>query len=421
MSEERMTVLPNGLRVVSETMPRLETAAFGVWVDVGARHETPATNGVAHMLEHMAFKGTKRRNARRIAEEIEDAGGSLNAYTSREHTAYHARVLDDGLPLAADMIADILTGSLLDPAELEKERNVILQEIGEAEDTPSDLVFDLLQEAAFPDQPLGRPILGTETSVGAMPRQALFDFVDAHYVPDRLVVAAAGSVEHDAVVDLAAKHLGDLRGKDAAPFVPGRFAPGAIVQARDLEQVHVCLAIEAFAFTDADFWALQLFSTALGGGMASRLFQEAREERGLCYSVFSFAGLHADTGMLGLYAATGEDEAPDLVRVMGEQTRMLGTTITPAEINRAKAQLKASQLMALESCAAVAEDLARQHLMYGEYLGTAAIKAKIDAVTEADLRRVAERLLGAAPKIATAMIGPAKGLVAPERVTEAFN
>ena len=306
-------------------MPRLQTASLGVWVDVGTRYEPAEVNGVAHLLEHMAFKGTARRSARAIAEEIERVGGSLNAYTSREHTAYYARILADDVGLAADILADILRNSTFDPAELEKERHVVLQEIGQVKDTPDDLVFDLLQEASYPDQPMGRAILGPEAIVQGMPREALIDYMARHYGPKRLVFAGAGKIEHARLVDLAQRLFGDLPATEPAD---GRAGPlqrrhAGSSSGPDLEQVHLCLAVEGLPYHHPDHFALQVLSTALGGGMSSRLFQEARENRGLCYSIFSFASAYADTGQLGVYAGTDPEDVPELMQVVADETRAL--------------------------------------------------------------------------------------------------
>lgn len=406
----QITTLSNSIRVVTETMPRVETASFGIWVDAGARHEAAEVNGVAHMLEHMAFKGTERRTAKGIAEEIEDVGGSLNAYTGREHTAYYARILAEDVPLAADILADILRHSTFDPEEYEKERHVILQEIGETLDTPSDLVFDQFQEAAFPNQPVGRSILGTEAIIEALPREALRDFIDSHYGPESLIVAASGKVEHDAIVALAAEKLGDLARRSPKPApVPATYTGSEWLSGRDLEQVHLCLGLEAFAYTDPDFIPLQVFQTALGGGMSSRLFQEVREKRGLCYSVFTFAGLHKDSGVFGIYAGTGEKDVPELIRVIAGELQDLASSIGEAELRRAKAQLKASLLMGQEGCFSVCEDIARQFLCFGDYLTPAELTARYEAVDQAAIARVAARLLED-PKPTVAAIGPVKGL-----------
>ncbi|MFO1037124.1 MAG: pitrilysin family protein [Geminicoccaceae bacterium] len=410
MSEPwRETTLPNGLRVITESMPRLQTASFGVWVDVGTRHEDAAVNGVAHMLEHMAFKGTERRSARGIAEEIERVGGSLNAYTSRDNTAYYARILADDLPLAADILADILQHSTFDETELEKERHVILQEIGQVLDTPDDLVFDQFQETAYPDQPMGRSILGPAEVVEALPRHALTDYMTRHYAPSRIVVSAAGKVDHDQVVDLAGSLFTSLSGGESVPE-PARYEGGLRIEhCADLEQVHLCVGVEAVPFTDPDFWPLQVFSTAWGGGMSSRLFQEIRENRGLCYSIYSFTSAHADTGTLGVYAGTGADDLEELLPVLVEETRKLILAPDADEVLRAKAQLKAGLFMALESCQAVCEEQARQLFCFGRRIPTEEIVARLEAVDIDAIRTVGKRLFGKGRTSVTA-IGPIERL-----------
>ena len=405
-----ITTLSNGLRVISEHMPRLKTASLGVWVDVGTRYEPAEVNGVAHLLEHMAFKGTARRSARAIAEEIERVGGSLNAYTSREHTAYYARILADDVELAADILADILRHSSFDPAELEKERHVVLQEIGQVKDTPDDLVFDLLQEASYPDQPMGRAILGPEAIVKGMPREALIDYMARHYGPKRLVFAGAGQIEHARLVELAHRLFGDLAASDAATPEPARYSGGSRIERRpDLEQVHLCLGVEGLPYHHPDHFALQVLSTALGGGMSSRLFQEARENRGLCYSIFSFAAAYCDTGQLGVYAGTDPEDVPELMQVVADETRALVLEPEEDEIGRARAQLKASLLMGLESCSAVCEDLARQLLCFGRRVPTEEVVARIDAVDTAAVRRVGRELLGSGG-LTVAAVGPIEAL-----------
>jgi predicted Zn-dependent peptidase len=414
----RITTLDSGLRVVSEAMPRLETASLGVWVDVGTRYEPAEVNGVAHLLEHMAFKGTTSRSARAIAEEIERVGGSLNAYTSREHTAYYARILGSDVALAADLIADILQRSTFDPAELEKERHVVLQEIGQVKDTPDDLVFDLLQEIAYPDQPMGRAILGPEAIVSSMPREALVDYMARHYGPARMVLSAAGKVEHERLVDLARRLFRELPASNGEPAPPARYLGGTRVERRpDLEQVHVCLALEGVPYHDPDHFALQVLSTALGGGMSSRLFQEAREERGLCYSIFSFASAYADTGTLGVYAGTDPEDVSELLEVVAEETRALVEDPQEDELARARAQLKASLFMGLESCSAVCEDNARQLLCFGRRIPSEEIVARIDAVDADTVRRLGRRLLRG-KGLSLAAVGPLETL--PEAGLEAL-
>ena len=405
-----ITTLGNGLRVISEHMPRLQTASLGVWVDVGTRYEPAEVNGVAHLLEHMAFKGTERRSARAIAEEIERVGGSLNAYTSREHTAYYARILAGDVELAADILADILQYSSFDPAELEKERHVVLQEIGQVKDTPDDLVFDLLQEASYPDQPMGRAILGPEAIVRDMPREALVEYMARHYGPRRLVFAAAGKVDHGRLVGLADRLFGNLPATDPHAPEAARYSSGRRLERRkDLEQVHLCMAVQGLPYHHPDHFALQILSTALGGGMSSRLFQEARENRGLCYSIFSFASAYADTGQLGVYAGTDPEDVPELMKVVADETRALVEGPSEDEIARARAQLKASLLMGLESCSAVCEDLARQLLCFDRRVPTEEVVAKIDAVDTAAITRLGRSLLSG-DGLTLAAVGPLKAL-----------
>jgi predicted Zn-dependent peptidase len=340
MSETtEITTLDHGLRVASETMASVQTASVGVWVDVGARYEAAEVNGVAHMLEHMAFKGTARRSARAIAEAIENVGGSLNAYTSREHTAYYARVLADDLPLAVDLLADILQHSVFDEAELARERGVVVQEIGQVHDTPDDLVFDLFQETAFPGQPIGRSILGPAELVAAMPRGALVDYMAQHYNPARLVLSAAGKVDHGQLVELGGRLLRELPTPQAASAAPARYQGGEFREERELEQAHLLLGLPAFSYLDDDFFALQVLSAMLGGGMSSRLFQEVRENRGLAYSIFSFASSYVDTGLLGIYAGTGEKETAELVPVVCDELLALIAAPGEEELVRARASL----------------------------------------------------------------------------------
>jgi predicted Zn-dependent peptidase len=405
MSQFEITTLSNGLRVASATMTNVETASVGVWVDAGARHETPEINGVAHMLEHMAFKGTHQRSARGIAEAIENVGGQLNAYTTREQTAYYARVLADDVPLAVDLLADILKHSVFDEEELARERGVVVQEIGQVNDTPDDLVFDQFQETAFPGQALGRSILGPTEVVAAMPRTALVDYMARHYGPKRIVLAAAGKIEHERVVDLGERLFRELPAAGDDQGEPAEYRGGERREERDLEQAHLLLGLPAFAYTDDDFYALQVLSAMLGGGMSSRLFQEVRENRGLAYSIFSFASCYRDAGFLGIYAGTGEEETAELIPVMCEEYMKLVDAPTEEELVRARAQLKASLMMALESCFAQSEELARQLLIFNRRIPPEEIIAKIDAVDQEAIRRVGRRLLvGASPTLAA--IGP---------------
>ncbi len=399
------TTLPNGLRVATDAMAGVETTSVGVWVDVGARNEALELNGVSHMLEHMAFKGTRRRTARGIAEEIEAVGGHLNAFTSREQTAYVARVVADDVPLAVDILADILQHSTFEDQELERERTVIIQEIGQTRDTPDDLIFDRLQEVAFPDQPLGRSILGTVERLGGFDRRTLRNYMGAHYRASGMVVAASGKVDHDAFVDLVERGFGELSHGDGAAFEAGRFSGGDWREQRDLEQVHLTLGFQGVPFDDDDFHAAHVLATILGGGMSSRLFQEVREVRGLAYSIFSFSSSYLDCGLFGIYAGTGPDEIGELVAVVCDQLDDVATGIDEEELARARTQHKAGLKMALESSAARCEQVGRQILVYGRPIPVPELVGKIDAVETAAVTRVAERIMkGAAPAVAA--IGP---------------
>jgi predicted Zn-dependent peptidase len=414
-----VTVLDNGLRIVSDAAPHLESASVGVWVDAGARNETAECNGVAHLLEHMAFKGTERRSARAIAEEIEAVGGHLNAYTGREHTAYYARVLKADVPLALDLLADILQHSVFDETELGRERDVVIQEIGQALDTPDDIVFDYLQETAFPDQPIGRSILGTAEGIAQMSRERLSGFMRQHYRAPQMVLAAAGAIDHAALVEMAAEAFHGLAAAGGEAMAPARYGGGDFRLERDLEQAHLTLALPGVTYDDPDFYAAQVMATVLGGGMSSRLFQEVREERGLCYSIFAFASSFVDDGMFGIYAGTGEDDLAELVPVVCEEMMKLGREAGQAEVARARAQLKAGILMSLESSSSRTEQLGRQTLIYGRPLATEALVEAIEAVDAEAVARVTRRIAAGRPTVAA--LGPIGGLASYDSIQAQFR
>ncbi len=402
----RVTRLPSGLIVVTERMDRVETVSFGAYVATGTRNEMPAENGVSHFLEHMAFKGTTTRTAVQIAEEVEAVGGHINAYTAREQTAYYVKLLKEDVGLGADIIGDILTHSTFEPEELERERGVILQEIGQANDTPDDIIFDHFQETAFPAQPMGRPVLGTEDAIRAMPRSTLTGYMRRHYAAPNVVVAAAGAIEHQRVVDLVGQHFADLPASPPPPAEPGRYLGGEFREERDLDQVHLVLGFPGVPYGDPDYYPVMLLSTLLGGGMSSRLFQEVREKRGLVYSIYSFTAPFMDSGLFGIYAGTGESEAEELVPVTLEELRKVQTEVTEAELARARAQVKASLLMSLESTGSRCEQLARQIQVFGRVVPTGETVGKINAVGTADVCRAAARLFRGAPTLAA--LGPAE-------------
>jgi len=413
----RLDTLSNGVRVVTEQMPGLESASLGVWIAAGTRHERAKENGIAHFLEHMAFKGTKRRSALQIAEEIEDVGGYLNAYTSREVTAYYARVLKQDVGLALDVIADIVLNPVFDPREIEVERGVILQEIGQALDTPDDVIFDWLQEVAFPDQPMGRSILGPAERVRAFSRDDLAGFVAQHYTPERMILSAAGAVDHDEIMRLAEAAFGHLKRSGGEIFEPAGFIGGERRELKTLEQVHFTLGLEGPAYGDAAIHTAQVYAGALGGGMSSRLFQEAREKRGLCYTIYAAAGAYSDTGMITIYAGTGAEEIEGLALLTIDELRRAADDMSAAEVERARAQMKAGLLMGLEGASARAERLARQVAIWNRVIPLEETVEKIDAVDLAGVRDFAESIAVQA-KSALALYGPAEAAPGLEALRE---
>ncbi|MGJ4927225.1 M16 family metallopeptidase [Bradyrhizobium sp. HKCCYLS2038] len=405
-----VTKLPTGLTVVTDTMPHLETAALGVWAGVGGRDEKPDEHGISHLLEHMAFKGTTTRSAREIVEAIEAVGGDLNAGTSTETTAYYARVLKADVPLALDVLSDILANPSFVPEELEREKNVIVQEIGAAQDTPDDVVFEHLNELCFPDQPMGRSLLGTAKTLEAFDRDKLHGYLSTHYRGPDMVVAAAGAVDHQRVVEDVTKRFASFNGGPAPTPLPAAFGKGGSrVVHRDLEQAHLTLALEGVPQADPSLFSLQVFTNILGGGMSSRLFQEVRENRGLCYSVYTFHAPYSDTGFFGLYTGTDPADAPEMMEVVVDIIGNAVETLSEAEVARAKAQMKAGLLMALESCSARAEQLARHILAYGRPQTLQEMVAKIEAVS-VDSTRDAARALMARSKPAVVALGSGRGL-----------
>ncbi|MCV2880535.1 M16 family metallopeptidase [Actibacterium sp. XHP0104] len=397
--------LSNGFRIVTENMPGLQSASLGIWVTAGGRHERIEQNGIAHFLEHMAFKGTRRRSALEIAEAIEDVGGYINAYTGREMTAYYARVLEADVPLALDVISDIVLNPVFDPAEIEVERGVILQEIGQVLDTPDDVVFDWLQEAAFPEQALGRTILGPAERVSAFSRDDLAGFVRERYAPGQMILAAAGAVDHDEIVRLAEALFGHLPAQDVDQASPALFTGGERRETRALEQAHFALAFEGPGYRDDAIYAAQIYASIIGGGMSSRLFQEIREKRGLCYSIFAQAGAYADTGLLTLYAGTSEAQLGELAELSVVEMARAAQDLTPVEVSRARAQMKAGLLMGLESPSSRAERLARLMAIWDRVPEVEETVARIDSVTTDDVRAFGAGLITGG-KAAMALYGP---------------
>jgi predicted Zn-dependent peptidase len=414
-----VTRLSSGLSVVTDRMPHLQSATLGVWVGTGSRNEKTDEHGISRLLEHMAFKGTRRRSARQIAEEIEAVGGDLNAATSVESTAYYARVLKADVPLALDVLSDILSEPTFDADELRREQNVIVQEIGAVEDAPDDLVFERLHETAFPKQPVGRSILGTPETVRSFNPARLRGYLARNYRAPGMLVAAAGAIEHKSIVVEAEKRFAGFVGPSAPRPESAKFGGGIRVESRDLEQVHIALALEGLAVRDEQLYSLQVFTNVLGGGMSSRLFQEAREKRGLCYAIHAFHMPYSDTGMFALYAGTDEADASELMRVAIDQLMLATETLNETEVARAKAQMKAGLLMALESSEARLGQIARQMLAYGRPIPLAEIVAKVDAVT-VESARAAGRALITRGHCAVAALGPGSGLESTAALAESL-
>lgn len=393
----KVTKLSNGLTVATDRIPSVSSASVGIWIGVGTRHENAEENGLAHLIEHMVFKGTRRRDAAAIAREIEDVGGHMNAYTSREQTAYFARVLSEDLPLAVDLIADIVQDSVYDTEELSRERTVILQEIAQVNDTPDDVIFDHFQEVAFPDQPLGRPVLGMPDVVRSVGRDRLVNYIDTNYGPGSSVLSASGDVDHDALVELVGSRFDHLPGASKSETEQGAYKGGEMRVKKDLDQLHFTLGFRGVSYSDPDFYALQVLSTLYGGGMSSRLFQEVREKRGLVYSIHSFTSCYMDDGIFGVYAGTGPDEIGEVVPIVCDELLSLGDTLQEGELARARAQLKASLLMSRESTSTRCEQLANHLLVHGRPVDVDDIVAKVEAVDEDMIRRLVGRLLKTTP------------------------
>jgi predicted Zn-dependent peptidase len=397
------TSLSNGLTIITDPMANLESAALGVWVGTGSRDEMPAEMGISHMLEHMAFKGTTSRSARQIAEEIEAAGGYVNAYTSREQTAFHARVLKNDVPLALDIVADILVRPTYDAAELERERQVVLQELGQARDTPDDIIFDHLQNVIYQNQALRWPILGDEKTVSSFTQSALRDYSARRYRAGAMTLVSSGAVSHAEIVRIAEDKFAGLRAGTATISDAAHYVGGDIRVEEDLEQAHIAYAFPGVAANDDDFFVAQMHAMVLGGGMSSRLFQEVREKRGLCYSIYAFTNNFQDGGFTGIYVGTGEAEAGEVSAVIAGEMEALCGAVTDAELARARAQLKSGLLMGLERPGSRAEQIASQIFTFGRVQTVAEIVAQIESVDAQSLKRYAARVM-ATPSIAA--VGP---------------
>ena len=405
------TVLPGGLRVVTEFLPAVRSVALGIWVGVGSRDEDHAHAGATHYLEHLLFKGTRRRTALEISAEMDAAGGEMNAFTAKEYTCYYARVLDADLPLAVDVLSDMVTSSLITPKDVDAERNVVLEEIAMNEDDPSDTVHEAFTTKLFGDTPLGRPILGTVDSINAITRDQIFEHYRARYAPEHLVVAAAGNLDHDVVTELVRQAFGpalDRAATPAAPRLAGDYSgsnAGTKLVSRSIEQANLVLGCEALARTDDRRFALGVLNAAFGGGMSSRLFQEIREKRGLAYSVYSFSAQHADTGMWGIYVGCLPSKADDVLSICAEEiSRVVDGGLTDAELARGKGQVRGSIVLGLEDPSSRMSRLGKSELVYPRLEPVDEVLAAIDAVTHDDVRAIAAEVLTRAKTLA--VVGP---------------
>lgn len=396
--QSKISTLKNGLRVITSDNPQLETVSLGIWVKTGSAYEKPEVNGISHFLEHMSFKGTQRRSALEISEAIEDVGGQSNAYTSREFTAYYAKMLKNDAELALDVLADSLMNSTFPEDELQKEREVVVQEIKQTIDTPDDIVFDYFQESAFGSQAIGRSILGPKEIVRGFTRETLQDYLKTNYAAENMVVCAVGNIDHDRFVKMTEERMSTVQPKTNFTPEPQEYKGGFYLEKRDIEQAHVLLGFNGVPYSTEQYYPIILFSTLFGGGMSSRLFQEIREKRGLVYSVYSFTGSHTGAGIFGIYAGTGAKDLPTLMPVvLDEIKKVCNEKVLQKELDRAKTQLKASMLMSLESSSSVAEILARQHLIYNRIIPIPEMIERIDKVTLDDIRQIAQTVFSSKP------------------------
>jgi predicted Zn-dependent peptidase len=409
-----ITRLSNGLTVATERMPEIATATLGVWVGTGSRHEQAHEHGLSHLIEHMAFKGTARRSARQIAEDIENVGGDINAATSVEYTSYTARVLGENVDVALDVLGDILINSAFDEAELAREKGVILQEYAAVEDTPDDLIYDAFMETAFSGQPVGRPILGTPDTIKSFDAETIHAFLAREYIPSKMVLAAAGDVDHAQIVDAAERLFGSMPATTIQQPQSGTYTGGERRISRKLEQANIVLGLPGLSFKDPGYYGAHLFAHILGGGLTSRLWHEVRETRGLAYSIDSFHWPFSDCGLFGIGAGTAGSDVKNLMEVTLACMRQATQDISEIEMIRAKAQMKVALLTALETPGGRIERIARQLLSWGRIVGSDEIVKKVDALNENDVREAGQLLLEGQPTLAA--IGPIKGLPSLDKI-----
>ncbi len=416
---QETTVLKNGLRVVTDYINHVETVSLGAWIGIGARHEEQEENGISHVLEHMAFKGTKKRSALEISMAIENVGGYLNAYTSRESTAYYARVLKEDFSIAVDIVADILQNSIFSPEELEKEKQVILQEIGQTLDTPDDVVFDYFQETCFPEQPIGRSILGPQENVLAFTSGQIHNYMHDHYATENIVFAAAGKIDHQHLVNEVEKGFANFKEKAVINTQPAIYKGGNFRLEKPLEQVHLLIGFEGVGIKHSDYYNQMLLATLLGGGMTSRLFQEIREKRGLVYTISSYITPYSDTGVFGIYAGTGKDQVKELMPAILSEVVHVKDSIKADELIRCKTQIKAGLLMGLESTSNRCERIANQILIHGRVIDIEEIEDRIESVNIESIQSFAQKMLDTKPTLTC--LGPTKHVLDYDGFMTVFN
>jgi predicted Zn-dependent peptidase len=415
----RKDTLSNGMRVVSETLPKSRSASLGVWVKVGSRHEEQEMGGISHFIEHLFFKGTERRSAKDIAIEMDSLGGEMNAFTTQETTTYYAKVVDEHLPVAIDILSDILLDSKFDPLEMEKERKVILEEIKGVEDTPDDYIHELFTNAVWQDNALGRPILGTRETIQALTHQHIIKYIDNYYCPRDIVISVAGNFEHSRLIDLLNASFGKLirTGIPKKPATPS-FTPAVAMRKKQLEQIQICIGCKGLNYTHEDRYVISALNTVLGNSMSSRLFQEVREQNALAYSIYSYVTSYRDTGLLTIYAGTDPSNALEAVRlVLKELKKIKKDGITTAEETRVKNQIKGGLVLSLESSNSHMSRLARQEIYYGKYLSIDDIMKGVETVTKDQVQRLAQELF-TRENIALTTLGPLSKADLPDSVLD---
>ncbi|HUI68306.1 MAG TPA: pitrilysin family protein [Nitrospirota bacterium] len=415
----RKDTLSNGIRVVSETLPKSRSVSIGVWVKVGSRHEPEEIGGISHFIEHLFFKGTEKRTAKDIAIEMDSLGGEMNAFTSQETTTYYAKVVDEHLPVAVDILSDILLGSKFDPIEMEKERKVILEEIKGVEDTPDDYIHEFFTSTVWPDNPLGRPILGTKETIKALKHQDIISYIEHYYSPKEIVISVAGNFEHARLIELLDKSFGRLSRagipkKEATPA----FSHAVAVRKKQLEQVQVCIGCRGMNYMHDDRYVISALNTVLGNSMSSRLFQEVREQNALAYSIYSYVTSYRDTGLLTVYAGTDPTNTLEVLRLVTRELKKIKDEgITPAEEMRVKNQIKGNLVLSLESSNSHMSRLARQEIYFGKYISIDDIIRGVEKVTAEQVQRLAQQLF-TRDNLSLAILGPLSRADVPDSVLE---